>query len=58
MSQEDLLKKVAQLESVNDYLISELEEINTLLKKVGFREGTESLKEGIKEILEDEEMEV
>ncbi|RDB31857.1 hypothetical protein [Candidatus Similichlamydia laticola] len=41
---EDLGRKVARLESINDYLESELVSLDRLLRSVGFEEGISSVR--------------
>lgn len=50
---EDLQKKQAYLEFINDQLESELEELEELLKAIGFPKGIASLKEAAQDILEE-----
>jgi hypothetical protein len=52
MKENDYLKKIAKLESINDQLQAEFNHLNLLLKKVGFDEGIKSLKEAANEILD------
>lgn len=47
-----LEKKLAEIEFINDQLISEISYVNNLLITVGFVEGLTSLKDAVKEILE------
>ncbi len=51
-SKEEMLKRISELESMNDQLISELRYLNQLLKEVGFEEGLKTLKEAAKEMLD------
>ena len=44
MSNQDLEKKIAQLESVNDQLYSELCYVDQLMRMVGFTEGLATVK--------------
>jgi len=44
MNQQDLMRKVACLETREDHLVTELEYINDLLMQVGFERGVETLK--------------
>jgi hypothetical protein len=48
---EDVNKKVATLESLVDYLKTELTNLNTLLLDCGFTEGIETLKTSAAEFL-------
>lgn len=54
MTKKDLIKKVAQLESVNDHLITELSYIDHLMRSVGFSGGLETVKLTAKELFEAE----
>ena len=49
----ELQKKVANLEFVQDQLISEIEEVNRLLIAVGFPQGTKSLIVVAHELIQD-----
>lgn len=46
-----LEKKIAHLESVNDYLVSELESMDGLFKAIGFKFGINSARMAAEEIL-------
>lgn len=50
---QEILKKIALLESSNDQLQAEKEYINALLVKIGFPKGLKSVKEVGLEILND-----
>jgi hypothetical protein len=52
MENNQLLKRISELESINDQLISELRFLDTLLRKIGFEEGLKTLKMAAQEILE------
>lgn len=52
MSKEQLLKKISELESINDQLSTEIRYLDTLLKKLGFEKGLTTLKSAAKELLE------
>ena len=52
MTKKDLIKKVAQLESVNDHLLTELSYIDRLMRLVGFSGGLETVKLTAQEIHE------
>ncbi len=52
MKTNELLKKIAKLESLCDQLQSEMNYIDQLLREVGFEEGLETLKEAALELLE------
>lgn len=44
MNEQELLKKIAYLEFVNDQLNAELHELDGLMRKVGFQNGLETVK--------------
>lgn len=53
MSKEDDLKrKISELESINDQLTAELRYLDDLLKEIGFQEGLKTLKYAALELLE------
>lgn len=54
MKKVDLLKKVAHLESLNDYLLTELGYVDHLMRLVGFAGGLETVKMTAKELYEAE----
>jgi hypothetical protein len=56
MEQNKLLKRISELESINDQLISELRFLDSLLRKIGFEEGLKTLKFAAQEILEQDSM--
>ena len=56
MEQNKLLKRISELESINDQLISELRFLDSLLRKIGFDEGLKTLKFAAQEILEQDRM--
>lgn len=55
MSDKDLIKKIAQLESANDQLVAEFQFLNDITKKLGFQDGLKTLKEAAKELLEEQQ---
>ena len=55
MSTQQLQSKAALLESKVDWLETELEHLNALLKKCGFPEGVQSLKVAVGEFLKDKD---
>jgi hypothetical protein len=57
MDEEKLIKKIAQLESLNDQLISELEYLDAISRELGFQEGLKTLKAAAKELLEEQKNE-
>ena len=44
MDQQVLLKRLAELESVNDQLLTELEYLDQLMRSVGFTDGLATVK--------------
>lgn len=49
---DDLLKKIAKLESVNDQLLTEIRYLDALMRRVGFSAGLETVKATAIEIIE------
>jgi len=54
MNREECLKKISELQSVNDQLMAELRYLNNLLKEIGFEEGITTLKTTLQEMLDQE----
>ena len=54
MNKEKLLKKIAELETMNDQLITELRCLKNLLKKVGFKNGLMTLKSAAQALIEED----
>jgi len=52
MTREELLKRVSELESLNDQLLTEIRYLDQLLKEVGFEDGLKTLKTAAKELIE------
>lgn len=52
MNQEELLKKIAILESINDQLSAEITYIDGLMRLVGFSDGLQTIKLTAQEIIE------
>lgn len=50
MTKKDLLKKLAQMESINDHLLTELGYVDHLMRLVGFAGGLETVKLTAKEL--------
>jgi hypothetical protein len=55
MTTKDLLKEVARLESLNDYLLTELGYVDHLMRLVGFAGGLETIKLTAQELYETEQ---
>lgn len=51
-NKEALLKRISELESLNDQLQAEIRYLDTLLKKVGFANGLSTLKTAAQEWLD------
>ncbi len=52
MNEEQLQKKIAKLESVNDQLQAEYQFLDRILKELGFEQGIQTLKEAAIELIE------
>lgn len=52
MSKEQMLKRISELESINDQLQTEIRFLDRLLRQVGFDEGLKTLKFAAQELLE------
>lgn len=52
MTKQQMLKKIAILESINDQLTTEVSYIDQLMRLVGFAGGIETIKATAKEIIE------
>lgn len=53
MDTQEILKKIAVLESVNDQLSTELEQVDRLLRVTGFPDGIASAKSVAQELIAD-----
>ncbi len=51
MTNQDLINKIAKLETVNDQLVAELDYLNNLAHQLGFAEGLKTLKSAALELL-------
>lgn len=54
MHTKELLAKIGRLEFINDQVVAELRQVDTLLRSIGFAEGLKSLKGAAQEIFEQE----
>lgn len=52
MTKVQLLKKIANLESLNDQLVTEVTYVDHLMRLVGFSEGINGIKATAEEIIE------
>lgn len=57
MDENKLIKKIAQLESLNDQLITELEYLDNISRQLGFQDGLKTLKAAARELLEEQKNE-
>lgn len=53
-NKKDLLKRISELESLNDQMMAELRYLDALLKEVGFEQGLQTLKKVAQEIIEED----
>jgi hypothetical protein len=53
MTKAQLLKKIAQLEFINDQLDAEVQYVDQLMKMVGFAYGLETIKQSAQEIIKE-----
>ena len=51
MTKENLLKKIAQLETANDQLLTEITHIDHLMRLVGFADGIRTIKATAEELI-------
>lgn len=54
MDKEKLIKRIAELETINDQLVAELRYLDTLLKEAGFENGLITLKSAAQELIEED----
>ena len=52
-----LIKRIAQLESLNDQLVAELQYLDSITRELGFEEGLITLKAAAQELLEEQQKE-
>jgi hypothetical protein len=52
MSKDDLVKRISELESLNDQLASELRYLDDLMRQLGFDDGLKTLKAAAEEMLQ------
>lgn len=57
MTREQLLKRISELESMNDQLLTEIRYLDQLLREVGFEDGLKTLKFAAKELIEEDKRE-
>ena len=56
IEKQSMLKTISELESMNDQLVSELNFLDELLRKVGFEEGLATLKSAAVDLIEQDKM--
>lgn len=54
MEQDKILKRISELETINDQLVAELHYLDQLLKQIGFEQGLLTLKSAVQELIEEE----
>jgi hypothetical protein len=52
MTKEQMLKKISELESINDQLHAEIRYLDQLLRQIGFEDGLKTLKFAAQELIE------
>jgi hypothetical protein len=57
MSEDELIQKIATLETINDQLVSELQFLDKLSRKLGFINGLDTLKSAAMELLQEQQQE-
>jgi hypothetical protein len=55
MTEKQLLKKIAKLETINDQMAAELQYLEKLARALGFAEGLKTLKAAALEMLESDQ---
>ena len=55
MKKKDLIKKIAQLETINDQLSAEIEYLDNISRELGFINGITTLKSAAYELLKEQE---
>jgi hypothetical protein len=56
IEKEQLIRKISELESINDQLASELRFLDDLLRQVGFEDGLQTLKSAAEDLIEQDKM--
>lgn len=54
MDKEKLMKRIAELETMNDQLVTELRYLDRLLREAGFENGLTTLKSAAQELIEED----
>ena len=54
MEPEKMLKRISELETINDQLLTEINYLDRLLKQIGFEQGLVTLKAAAQELIEED----
>jgi hypothetical protein len=54
MEKEKMLKRISELETINDQLLTEISYLDQLLKQIGFEQGLTTLKAAAQELIEED----
>ncbi|HNA62966.1 MAG TPA: hypothetical protein PKW79_07810 [Rhabdochlamydiaceae bacterium] len=54
MEKEKMLKRISELETINDQLLTEISYLDQLLKQIGFEQGLITLKAAAQELIEED----
>jgi hypothetical protein len=54
MEKEKMLKRISELETINDQLLTEISYLDQLLKQIGFEQGLVTLKAAAQELIEED----
>lgn len=57
MTKEEMMKRISELESLNDQLHTEIRYLDKLLKKAGFAEGIKTMKSAAEELILEQQQE-
>lgn len=49
-----MLKRISELETINDQLLTEINYLDQLLKQIGFEQGLATLKAAAQELIEED----
>ena len=52
MTRDQMMKRISELESLNDQLLTEIRYLDSLLKEVGFEDGLKTLKFAAEELID------
>ena len=54
MEKDNMLKRISELETINDQLLTEISYLDQLLKQIGFEQGLITLKAAAQELIEED----